>query len=760
MFGVATELSGLDKSTLPVELLPLNSIQLARGLLNFTVIQTLDRWVLPFWAEQQYDPLSPSFVPRSHLGLSMNITNRNWTSVGNPWCAIEPIVDPRGMVTLHPNGWSIDTWLRVGDTVIFPSRDDELQQSLHEGLPIVHSSLTAGSMVLHLETYTDRSRAIHRVSVRNMGIGVAVGSVGLAVRPFNPEGVALIDSLVVRRMGHELIVNGKDTLHFESRPSRTLLSNRSEGDAAWMFSGTKDGRIGESITCPAGLANGVAEFFLALNAGETWTCTAWTDLESHQEPGIASSVEVKQQWETLLADTVQFKLPDRHIADLVAASHSSLLTSIDGNRVKPGPATYHYFWFRDAAYMLLALDRLGHGSLTRNVITGYPEMQESSGMFRSQQGEWDSSGQAIWSIWQHGMLMQDRQILNELYEPMRRAARWIDKSRQVKSANQRSVGLMPRGLSAEHLGLADVYFWDSLWSLAGLEAFVRVCQLLGRSDEEARTRALALALRADLEESIAATLSAHHIDVIPAGPYRDADAGMIGSIVAWYPLQQLPPDDLRMQATVNRLLSDWFIQGMFYQPIVHSGLNAYLTLQIAQALLYAGRREDFWKILMAVSHRATPTYTYPEAIHPGTGAGAMGDGHHAWASAEVVLALRNAFILERWPMFSESHSIDLLSGIPEETFFGGKEFGIRNAPVPDGTIDIAVLPQDGRTSISIHCRRVSERPTGAWYLSLPHGYNAVHLDDGTVLRLDPSRIPHRVLIPSRTQEITCTRSTD
>ncbi len=167
MFRVATDLSGLDKSTLPIELLPLNTVQLSRGLLNFTVLQTLDRWVFPFWAEQQYDPRSLSFIPRSHMGLSMNITHRNWTAVGNPWCSIEPIVDPRGMVTPHPNGWSIDSWLRVDGRTYFPSRCVGVQQSLRGGLPIVVTELDVEKILMRTEAYTARQRFIQRVTVTN-----------------------------------------------------------------------------------------------------------------------------------------------------------------------------------------------------------------------------------------------------------------------------------------------------------------------------------------------------------------------------------------------------------------------------------------------------------------------------------------------------------------------------------------------------------------------------------------------------------------
>ncbi|HXX62995.1 MAG TPA: hypothetical protein VEO56_04280, partial [Bacteroidota bacterium] len=90
MFRAANELSGLDRKTLPTELIPLNTLQLARGLLNFTLLQSLDGWVLPYWAVRQYDPGDPAFVPRSHLGLSINVTSRNWSAVGSPDCPVEP----------------------------------------------------------------------------------------------------------------------------------------------------------------------------------------------------------------------------------------------------------------------------------------------------------------------------------------------------------------------------------------------------------------------------------------------------------------------------------------------------------------------------------------------------------------------------------------------------------------------------------------------------------------------------------------------
>jgi hypothetical protein len=77
--------------------------------------------------------------------------------------------------------------------------------------------------------------------------------------------------------------------------------------------------------------------------------------------------------------------------------------------------------------------------------------------------------------------------------------------------------------------------------------------------------------------------------------------------------------------------------------MTHSGLNAYLTLHIAQVLLRAADPR-YLEIVEAVAGLASPTGQWPEAIHPRTRGGCMGDAHHVWAAAEWVLMLRNCFL--------------------------------------------------------------------------------------------------------------------
>ena len=87
-------------------------------------------WLWPYWAERQLDPESPAFVPGGEVPFLANVAHRNWTLVGNlasPWTAI---VDPRGLVTARPGGWSLDWWIGAEDRWHLPSREAAVRQSL------------------------------------------------------------------------------------------------------------------------------------------------------------------------------------------------------------------------------------------------------------------------------------------------------------------------------------------------------------------------------------------------------------------------------------------------------------------------------------------------------------------------------------------------------------------------------------------------------------------------------------------------------
>jgi hypothetical protein len=171
------------------------------------------------------------------------------------------------------------------------------------------------------------------------------------------------------------------------------------------------------------------------------------------------------------------------------------------------------------------------------------------------------------------------------------------------------------------------------------------------------------------------------------------DAGAIGSLAVSYPLRLWAGDDPRVLQTVDFLYRRYIRRGVFFQEMFHSGLNVYLTLHIAQVLLRAGDRR-FADLVAAVAALASPTGQWPEAIHPHTGGGCMGDGQHAWAAAEWVMMLRNMFVRE------EEDRLMLASGICRVWLANHQQLSFGPTPTPYGDLCVRLESSGNKLTVA------------------------------------------------------------
>jgi hypothetical protein len=198
------------------------------------------------------------------------------------------------------------------------------------------------------------------------------------------------------------------------------------------------------------------------------------------------------------------------------------------------------------------------------------------------------------------------------------------------------------------------------------------------------------------------------------------DSSAVGNLVASYPLKIYKPEDERIKNTVNYMLEKDFLHGLFFHEIAHSGLNIYLSLQVAQVLLRSGT-PGYFDIMKAASEIASGTGQWPEAIHPWTDGGCMGDGQQLWASVEWIMIIRNCFVRE------ENEKLILCSGISEQWNNEGGSFFFGPSPTPFGQVSISVRRHGNETRVDIE---------GDWRVSTPEveirmpGYDPVKLKDG------------------------------
>ncbi|HET8620966.1 MAG TPA: hypothetical protein VFM27_18490, partial [Acidimicrobiales bacterium] len=130
---------------LPRELAPEVVLALAGALRTRGAIGASPGWVWPHWLERQVDPDSPAYVPPGPLPLLANVTQRNWTVVGNLDSDRTARVDPRGLVTPPGGGWSLDWWIGADDRWHLPSREVAVRQRLLESSPVVETTMSIPS---------------------------------------------------------------------------------------------------------------------------------------------------------------------------------------------------------------------------------------------------------------------------------------------------------------------------------------------------------------------------------------------------------------------------------------------------------------------------------------------------------------------------------------------------------------------------------------------------------------------------------------
>jgi len=649
----------------PLELLRAGIVFHARGLVNAKAIQHNLDWVWPYWVEQQFNPESPSFVPRAFSFSHINLTHRNWTAVGDPSLPVYPIVDPRGLVTPLHDGWSLDFWIISDTGQLLPSKleDDAVRQSLHlEPELAVATACELNGMNLDLSTRLSlAAEKIPDAETRIRARSEQDGWLVVAVRPYNPEGIQFIHHITAGPDNRDMGVNHEATIRFDAPADSFRMAHYADGD---IYLDLAEGKDRKKVHCEVGMATAAAMF--RLEGGQPRELQVSVGLERD-----VKELTGKKQFVSTpggLPDSARLRIPDERMQFLYDAAVKTLLL-LSADDLVPGPYTYRRFWFRDACLMLHPLLAINQPDRAERVLCTFADRQTLSGYFSSQKGEWDSNGQVLW-IAARFAAMTGRDLDPALEKALRKGVRWLDRKRLTADKPPGTKGLLPAGFSAEHLGPNDYYYWDDFWAQAGLAAMAEYWMRHGDTAAADEASALAGAFAESLRESLDRIPEARARGAVPAAPGRRLDAGAIGSMVADYPLQLYPPGDPKMMKTAEFLMDTCFHKGGFFQEMIHSGINAYLSLDLAQTLLRAGD-PGFADILRSVARLASPTGQWPEAIHPATLGGCMGDGQHGWAAAEWIMMMRNCFVRE------EADHLVIGSGLlpewlesREELFFG------------------------------------------------------------------------------------------
>ncbi|MDP8265954.1 MAG: hypothetical protein P9M07_03305 [Candidatus Aceula meridiana] len=682
----------------PTELLRATAILHARGLLNAQVIQHNLDWIWPFWVNKQFNPNDISFIPRSFSLTHINLTHRNWTAAGLPDAEETPLVDPRGLVTPFWDGWSIDAWIVDKEREdLIPSRIQKVQQRLDLRNNSIVTEFVLRNMKLTSTVKMIREQQIPVCQINLLAEGYEENSLAISLRPYNPEGVSLVKNIELLENQAGWRVNKNQKVYFNAIPQRYTFSDYHKGDVYHHLFGSS---AEDHIQCPVEMSSAAATFLLGAEKRKEVTVS----IPLQKKSDISSSISTNKEWGSFLQGSCRVNVPDDKFQFLFDASMRTVLTHT-AKEVYAGPYTYKRFWFRDAVFITYALLCSGFHKRAEKIIDQFNQRQKLSGYFESQEGEWDSNGQVLWLI-QKYCQMTNQQPKDEWQNMISKGARWILRKRLSDDSQKLHSGLMPSGFSAEHFGPNNYYYWDNFWSLAGLRSSSWLLQQYGDRKHAKMLLKEVKKFAQSIDSSLEKVEKKLQSSAMPSSPYRRLDSASVGSLVAGYPLQLWDGSDKRLLETAQYLYDNCLVHNGLFHDMSHSGINPYLTLHIAQVFLRLGDAR-YYSLMKGIADLASSTGQWPEAVHPKTLGGCMGDGQHTWASAEWIVMMRNCFVRED----ENERKLILCSGIPTDWLKNQNILSFGPAPTLYGNISM---------KIKVNGNNVDVQWEGEWHKQKPY----------------------------------------
>ena len=400
--------------------------------------------------------------------------------------------------------------------------------------------------------------------------------------------------------------------------------------------------------------------------------------------------DTQRRWDRWLAEGTVFTLGEPETENALRAAEIMLLSCRErrGAHTVPigGPFQYRDVWLRDGARLVAALAVVGHAAEARDLAAGMEALQWPNGVFLSQRGQLDGSGQALWAFGQ-ALLREPpsavrERAIEEAVEPGLRAWRWIERQRAAgRGSGAFPAGLMPFGDPRDGEVVRAPLVGNDAWSIAGYRALERLLRAGGRTPG---ADSVAASLADYLTRFRGALEATRRPDVPPAWTPGGHDWGNLA--VGW-PCEALAADDPHLAATARRVWAEAGGAGLVCYG-ARDSLHGYVGADLGTWALLAGRRGQADSVLAALLHWRTASGTAGELFSRAGDYGANLPPHPTSAAALVAL-VRNAIL------YDDADTLRLTLGAREAWWRGASVHG---APTWWGPVDLEFRAANGEAS--------------------------------------------------------------
>lgn len=715
-------------------------------------------------------------APRGHYPRHLLGEQAYWAVVGGDGAARKGLLSEDGALEIDAEAFTLEPFLRVDDCLITWADVTSHASLADDCLPVPSVTWDAGGLRLRITACSagapEAGLLVAQYTMVNAGAASCAVRLLVAVRPYQVTpawqslnltgGVAPIARLAPD--GASLHVDDARRVVAVTMPA-AVGALRSDVGLAPVFAGALP--PAGAVDDPLGFAEGVFAFDLTVAAGGEASAVLAVPLfsatpvppaglaaEEAAAWGAARIEETVAHWRARLAP-LPIALPPAAAAfeQSLRASLAWILVNRDGVRIQPGSRTYRRSWIRDGALTGTALAELGFADELRAFLDWYAPFQLPDGRIPcavDHRGvdpvvEHDSHGEFIWATVELWRLTGDAAHLRAAWP---RVCRAVDAIAALRAARltaawrgSAAFGLLPESISHEGYSAQPVHaYWDDFFAVLGLASAAEAAAVLDLP-EAARFAELHAAMRRDVVASVAHTIEAKQLDVLP-GSVELGDFDPTSSAIAFDPCElagALPADAVRH--TFERYWAELTARRAGRGP------NASYTpyeVRTATALLRLGWPERALEQLatLIADQRPRAWRQWPEIAWRDVRAPRfLGDLPHGWVASSFLRAVRRLLVDERG-----DGTLVLAAGVPV-AWLADPGVRVRGLPTRHGRLDFT-LRADGPDRVRATCGGTAHPPGGVVLVS-PGGRPlvAVRVDGRAPALTDPHRV-HLTALPA------------
>lgn len=590
-------------------------------------------WILPTWFQNQNNPLAV-FYTISNLDF-FNQADRNWTTLGNENAKHLIQVDQYGVLHLPKVGISVEIWLHTGEELYTPGKFLSITQSnfpCFPGIKTCHDfgTGTVETVVFPLMGSSGDSNGIE-ISIFSEPVNALKPvSIYLTIRPYDNEGLSWIRKLEYKNSG--LYVNGRKTITLEREPKHSFFTNLTQGDVTHYF------HLGEGNTRTK-LYRGLCTGMLGYTGLPADLTPLRLTIIANHHLGMKKEF-TKQQWLTDCTKTWQ----DQYSKNFRLIQTGSILddliiTNLSYLQIFRPVNINHFF------YQIMAFNRY---SLTGKSLSRLQKCFQKIRCFGLTSLGFLNTAKLILAAADYYKFSRDENFLEKNWPLLKRMGHKLCRRKEGE-------GFPKTNRFAVLDWNIEGFYENNCWVAAALKALAYLANVIGKSMEAQVYEEQFHVRWFNYLNSLANFSKGKEKKIIPLFVDGGKGGGVVKNLAASFPLQLWEPGEPYVLDTLDLVLKEFLHEGGVISPFDFKGIDLELTVKLCQILV----REElsYNRILDYLMATASPTWTWPDRVHPVSKKGIGKTGHDPLVGSQALILLRNMMTLE------EGNELCLLPGV-------------------------------------------------------------------------------------------------